>query len=505
MQFDCRTIASTLLVVLSLLSGVPREACAADALAEIRARGVLRWGGDQEGGGPFVYPDPQHPEKLRGFEVELAEMLAGELGVKAEFVQGQWDKLPLLLGRTIDVVLNGFELTPTRSRDYLCTRPYFQYGLQLLARDDSKLQSWDDLAAGKAPQPWRVGVLVGSAAETFWQQAIPPYNVQVATYDGSTDAMEQVSSGVLDATLQDDCVAQFYADRFPRLKFIGRPVAGGYYVALVARDQPQLHSALNAALGKLIADGRLKALYDRWDLAGRAQMLALRKTAEVHVADDRSIWEIIRANLPMLLQAAGVTVFLSVVSMPLAVALGLLIAIGRLFGPRLLAVPLAVYVELVRGTPLMLQLYAIFFLLPQLGIELQPLVAAIAGLAINYSAYEAEIYRAGFQAVPRGQMEAALALGMTRGQAIRRILLPQAFRMVIPPVTNDFIALFKDTSVCSVVTVVELTKRYSVLALSTGAIVELAAITAVLYMLMSYPLSLLAHWSEQRMASGSHK
>jgi polar amino acid transport system substrate-binding protein len=154
----------------------------------------------------------------------------------------------------------------------------------------------------------------------------------------------------------------------------------------------------------------------------------------------------------------------------------------------------------VRGTPLMLQLYAIFFLLPKLGIELSPIVAAISGLAINYSAYEAEIYRAGFQAVPLGQWEAALSLGMTRGQAIRRILLPQAFRLVIPPVTNDFIALFKDTSVCSVVTVVELTKRYSVLALSTGAIVELAAVTAVLYLLMSYPLSLVARWSERRLA-----
>ncbi len=98
-------------------------------------------------------------------------------------------------------------------------------------------------------------------------------------------------------------------------------------------------------------------------------------------------------------------------------------------------------------------------------------------------------------------MEAALALGMSQSLAIRRILLPQAFRIVIPPVTNDFIALFKDTSVCSVITIVELTKRYSILALSTGAIVQLAAITAVLYMLMSVPLSVFARWSERRLAA----
>jgi polar amino acid transport system substrate-binding protein len=116
----------------------------------------------------------------------------------------------------------------------------------------------------------------------------------------------------------------------------------------------------------------------------------------------------------------------------------------------------------------------------------------VAGLAINYSAYEAEIYRAGLQAIPKGQMEAALSLGMTRNLALRRIIIPQATRIVIPPVTNDFIALFKDTAVCSVITVVELSKEYYIQARNTGAIVELGILTAVLYLGMSYPLSLLA-------------
>jgi len=204
--------------------------------------------------------------------------------------------------------------------------------------------------------------------------------------------------------------------------------------------------------------------------------------------------------LPVLVEAAGMTVFLSIVSFPLAILIGIGVALGRLYGPWPIAKPLGLYVEVLRGTPLMLQLYAIFFLLPKIGLALPALVAGIAGLAINYSAYEAEIYRAGLQAIPRGQMEAALALGMTPALAIRRIILPQAFRIVIPPVTNDFIALFKDTSVCSVITIVELTKRYSILALSTGAIVQLAAITAILYMLMSFPLSIVARYSERRLA-----
>jgi polar amino acid transport system substrate-binding protein len=135
-------------------------------------------------------------------------------------------------------------------------------------------------------------------------------------------------------------------------------------------------------------------------------------------------------------------------------------------------------------------------------VNIPAFTTAVLGLAINYSAYESEIYRAGLQAIPLGQMEAALSLGMSRTLALRRIVVPQAVRMVIPPVVNDFIALFKDTSVCSVVTVVELTKRFSVLSLSTQAVVEMMTMTALLYLLMSYPLSLLARKVEDRLGGG---
>jgi polar amino acid transport system substrate-binding protein len=123
----------------------------------------------------------------------------------------------------------------------------------------------------------------------------------------------------------------------------------------------------------------------------------------------------------------------------------------------------------------------------------------VLGLAINYSAYESEIYRAGLQAVPGGQLEAGLALGLSRAQALRLVVVPQAARMVVPPVVSDFIACFKDTSVCSVVTLVELTKRFTVLSMSTQATVELMALTALLYLLMSYPLSLVARRLEARL------
>src|SRR5262249_38744656 len=159
-----------------------------------------------------------------------------------------------------------------------------------------------------------------------------------------------------------------------------------------------------------------------------------------------------------------------------------------------------IYVELIRGTPLVFQLFVIYFILPQvLRVRIDEFWSGVAALAINYSAYEAEIFRLGLTAIPRGQMEAALSLGMSRHLAVRRVILPQAVRIVIPATANDFIALFKDTAVCSVIAVEELSKQYSMGAKSTGMFLEMAALASALYLLMSYPLSLLAGWLERRL------
>jgi polar amino acid transport system substrate-binding protein len=376
--------------VFLLLAAMSQRATYADALDEIHRRGTLTWGGDQEGGAPFVFPDPKDPQHLIGFEVDLADLLAGELGVKAQFHQGQWEQVPDMLGREIDVALNGFERTSKRVSEYLCTRPYYAFGLQLIVRRDCPIESWKQLKPGKPDgSPWRIGVLGQSEAEFRLNELqVDKYKIEAIIYNGNTDAMEDVESGRLDATIADDCVADYYVDRYKELKLVGWPIDGGYYVGLVARGEPRLLSALDAALKKLITDDRLKKLYDRWDLDGRSQMLMLRDAGETPPAEATPLGKILATNLPILLESAEMTVLLSVVSFPLAIAIGIGVAIGRLYGPWPIAKSLGLYVEVLRGTPLMLQLYAIYFLLPKFGLALPALVAGIMGLAINYSAYE---------------------------------------------------------------------------------------------------------------------
>jgi polar amino acid transport system substrate-binding protein len=349
----------------------------------------------------------------------------------------------------------------------------------------------------------------------------------VIRYDGSTDAMREVETGKIDATLQDTPIASFYAPRFPGLKRVGEPVAPGYYVAYFKKGEAALGRALNEAIALMARNGELERIYRKYGIwndrqkdlltivengrfYGYANILDARVDERAPALEEDTVvgerkrgWEVVRDYAGILLQSAGMTVILSCLSFPLAIAAGLLIAIGRLYGPSIVRIPLGWYVEFLRGTPLMLQLYFVFFFLPEIGIAIPAFWTAILGLAINYSAYESEIYRAGLQAVPAGQMEAALSLGMSRTLAIRRIVAPQAVRMVIPPVVNDFIALFKDTSVCSVVTIVELTKRFSILSLSTQATIELMLMTALLYLAMSYPLSFLSRRVEKKLAGGA--
>lgn len=475
-----------------------------------RTAGEMTFGADLEGGSPYFIPNPEKPDKPDGFEAEFLRAVGQQLQLKPVFRQGQWDQLPRLLGKgDVDFICNGFELKPVYVEKYRPSRPYFRYRLALMTPINSKIKSWSDLLDLSSPsQKIRVGVLVNSSADEFATRT-GGEKITVVRFDGATDAMLATRNGQIDATLQDEPAATWYIKQkefSDRLRLTPDRVGPGWYVVYFNKNENELADAIDQAIGKLIDSGELKRIFEKYNLWHEEQNLLSDKSAwqnainltEIKAESPKEFK--LRRYLPFLLKAAAMTVFLSLSSMPLAIAIGLAVAIGRLYGPKWLRPFLVAYVEFLRGTPLMLQLFFIFYIVPELtGFGLPAILASILGLAINYSAYESEIYRAGLQAIPDGQMEAALALGMKRNQAIFRIIIPQATRIVIPPVTNDFIALFKDTSVCSVITVVELTKQYSILANSTLKVVQFALVASILYLAMSWPLSRFASWYEKKL------
>jgi polar amino acid transport system substrate-binding protein len=201
--------------------------------------------------------------------------------------------------------------------------------------------------------------------------------------------------------------------------------------------------------------------------------------------------------LPSLLRAAGITLVISCLSMALAVAFGIGIAAGRVYGSSVVRGALAVYVEVVRGTPVLLQLFALYYGLSGV-VRLPAFLAAVIGLGLNYAAYESEIYRAALEAIPRAQLEAARTLGLSEGQILRLVRGPQALRLALAPMTNDFVALLKDSSLVSVITVVELTKQTAIYAANIGSWVVPGILCALVYLSLSLPLSRFARRLERR-------
>ncbi len=483
-------------------------ACALSARAAPVKTGVLRWGGDSAGGAPFVFQDPKDLAKTVGFEVDLAEALAAELGLKALFVQNQWDSLvPGLKRGDYDVVLNGLEITEDRKAEVEFSEPYYLTYEALTVRKNS-----DDIAALADLKGRRAGTLKGALAERLLARIA---GVAVVGYDTQTMLYDDLALGRIDAVLLDHPAAVYYAID-PRLKNLPGRFGRMAYGAAIRKGDAQLLARVNAALARLMKSGRLREIYERWGIWNPVMAAAFvddhperRAEASAYAGylaarGVRLGWRAKLAKyagyVPLLAKGAVTTVELSLLAMGIAVVLGLALALMKLYGPMPVSALATVYVEVIRGSPLLIQLFLIFYGLPTLGIKLQPFTAAVLGLALNYGAYEAEVYRAGIQSIPHAQMEAAFALGMTRWQALRHIIIPQALRVVLPPTTNDFIALLKDSSLVSVITMVELTRVYGQLAGSTYDYMGIGILTALMYVLIGLPFVRLSRWAEARLA-----
>lgn len=485
-----------------------------DTLAAVRARGVLRWGADAQGGAPFIFQDPRDPNHLIGFEVDLADAIAQKLGVRAHPVQGQWDKLLELLGRgDFDIALNGIEASDEKRRVALLSKPYYVAAERMTIRrgDSDAPRSIHDV------QDRRIGTLPGALPESILSRA----GARVHTYDGGQDDLyKDLMLGRIDGVLLDDPITNYYGAIEPDLEVVPGSFGEVRYAVAFRKNDEAMKEAVDSALASLTADGTLRAIYERWGLwnAETAALLGDPDPAPHGVAGAWEAWRAAVGKKPPFLErvrhqypamtgifakAAAVTLAVSVLAMAVAILIGVVLAVVRSFAPQPLRLLATGYVELFRGTPLLVQLTMIYFGLPELGVTLTPFSAGVIALGLNYAAAESENYRAGFLSVPAAQLDAARVLGLSTPQALRFVVLPQAVRVSLPPMTNDFIALLKDSSLVSVITLTELTKTYSILANSTRDHLGLGAVVAAWYLLIGLPFVMLSRRLEQRL--GAHR
>ena len=202
--------------------------------------------------------------------------------------------------------------------------------------------------------------------------------------------------------------------------------------------------------------------------------------------------------LPNLLQGAVITITVSLLAFGLALICGLVTGIARISRIAPLRVVAACYIQFIRGTPLLLQLFFIYYVLPYVGIVLTPFVSGAIGLTVNYTAYMAEVFRSGIQAIPKGQWEAGSSVGMSRRLLMRRIILPQAIRIIIPSLGNFFVSIFKDSALVSIITMKDLMFSGELLASATYKHFEIFTEVAIIYFLISYPTAKFVEWIEAK-------
>lgn len=216
--------------------------------------------------------------------------------------------------------------------------------------------------------------------------------------------------------------------------------------------------------------------------------------------DDRKIQILIDSLLPMIKAALHYTITLTLISFALGLVLAVVVALVRLWKIPVLSQIAGIYVWIIRGTPLLVQLFIIFYGLPNIGIEFDPFPAAIIAFSLNVGAYNSEVVRGAIQSISNGQWEAAYSLGMTRGQALWRIVLPQAARVSVPPLSNSFISLVKDTSLAFTITVIDMFQVAKQIASTTYEPLLVYSEVAVLYLVLCTVLNALQNVMEKRLA-----
>ena len=466
------------------------------ASASVQAQQPLRWGADPSGGAPYVFNDPNHPDDYIGYEKEMVDALAVAMGRKPELVPSDWETLVSALERgSFDIIVNGLEPTTDRARQIDFSKPYYIFELQLTVRaNENRIKSLADCH----------NRVVGTLGNTAASRLMEAQGVPWRGYADPVAAYQDLELRRIDAVLMDVPMEMYYARANPKLKPVGEPFARGTYNIGLPKGNEKLKAEINAAIDQIIRDGTLEQILRKWNLWNDAQVelqAPIRAgqsntTIQYDLTSAGFSW---RGAIWRLTRAAIVTVLIAFGSMFIALVLGMPLAIGQWKGPRAIQWLCTIYVEFFRGTPVLVQLLFLYFGLPAIGLAMPGWLTALIGLGLNYAAYESQVYRAALEAIPRGQWEASYLLGMSPVLAFRRIILPQAFRIALPPMTNDFVSLFKDTSTAYAISVWELATAYRELANASGQFLMLGVAVSLYYLAMSLPMAHLARRLERKL------
>ena len=443
---------------------------------------------------PFTYRDPETNE-LTGFDVEVMEAIGAEAGWDLRFVEAPFDSLfPALDSNRIDVIANQVTITGEREARYLFSTPYtYSHGVIVTAQDTDDITSLEDL----------LGRTTAQTASSNWAQVAKDAGAKVEYVQDFGPGVELVVQGRVDAIVNDNIAVLDYlaTSGNDQVKIAGDAGDEVLEQALTFRkSDPELQQEADDAIAALTEDGTLAEISEKY-FGADVTVQGGSKDVEVGASDSRTTWEVVQDTAwPMFVGLVKGNIPLTIFSFVFGMVLAVAAALARLSSIRVLDWIARAYISVIRGTPLLVQLFIVFFGLPQLGVDLDPYPAAIVALSLNVGGYAAEVVRAAILSVPRGQYEAATVIGMDYWQSMRRIVLPQAARIAVPPLGNTLLSLIKDTALASLVLVPELFREAQVTAAATTEYLPLYVMAALYFWVVCYLVSLAQGPLERRLS-----
>ena len=401
--------------------------------------------------------------ELIGFEIDLVNEVAKRLNREIEIINIPFNGLfSAVQSSRIDIAISSITITEQRLTSVSFAQPYYDSDQSLTIRSDSNITSVNDL------QDEVVAVDTGSTGDIWASENQQQYGFkEIRRYEGIAPAALDLQIGRVAGYISDIPAMQYYTKDKPELKVVERIRTGGSYSMMFRKDD-ELALSVNEIITTLKQEGLVNELHNKWfgvlaeestSTAKVTAMPGVKAGLLLNFMDTFLNKAVFVETLPMLLLGLTTTLKLGLASIVIGLFFGLLLALNRLYAPAIARVITKVYINVFRSIPLLVLLIVIFYALPFVGISLSPFTAAATALIIVSSAYTAEIFRSGIEAIPKGQFEASQALGLSFAHMMKDVILPQATRIVIPPLTNNSINVIKDTALASVVAMPDLLKQ----------------------------------------------
>ena len=440
---------------------------------------------------PFVFQNSSN--QYTGIDMDLIKAIAKDQGFEIEITNPGFDAaINAVQSGQADGMIAGMSVTDARKETFDFSDSYYTANTILGVKESSTISSYEDLK-GKT-----VGVKNGTASQTFLTENQSKYGYKIKTFADGSSMYDSLNTGSIDAVMDDEPVLKYSISQGQKLKtpIEGTPI-GETAFAVKKGSNPELIEMFNNGLANLKASGEFQKILDKY--------LATDSTSESSTVDETTIWGLLKNNYKQLLSGLGITLSLALISFAIAIVIGIIFGMFSVSPYKSLRLISEIFVDVIRGIPLMILAAFIFWGVPNfiesLTGQQSPINDFVAGtiaLSLNSAAYIAEIVRGGIKAVPIGQMEASRSLGISYSKTMRKIVLPQATKLMLPNFVNQFVIALKDTTIVSAIGLVELFQTGKIIIARNYQSFKMYAILAVFYLVIITLLTRLAKRLEKR-------